>query len=290
MDMSKTAKVSKKTLPKELQKYRRLCDELRRLLDQARDEAGRALGEIRARTYWLMGQKLAPECAGIAPGEVTGLLERLGREVGVTRTVLWRALRFYQAFPEGVPAGAAGQVGLSWAAHVELLPLKDPAARDFYLQQAASHNWSARKLRRAIKSRLFESSRASAPGTERLERPRSGLHTYAGEVERVIDGDTLQVRIDLGFSVWKSEKIRLRGVDTPELGTPAGRRAKEFVKKTLAGCGTVVVKTYKTDAYARYVADLFHHAGVERKEEIFDRGHFLNQQLLDERLAVKVVY
>jgi len=38
------------------------------------------------------------------------------------------------------------------------------------------------------------------------------------------------------------------------------------------------------------VADLFHRAGVESKEEIFDRGHFLNQQLLDERLAVKVVY
>ena len=102
--------------------------------------------------------------------------------------------------------------------------------------------------------------------------------------------DAIDVRIDLGFDVWKSERIRLRGVDTPELGTPEGRRAREFVTGTLAGAGTVVVKTYKTDAYARYVADLFHHPALERKEDIFTRGHFLNQQLLDQGLAVKVVY
>jgi len=42
--------------------------------------------------------------------------------------------------------------------------------------------------------------------------------------------------------------------------------------------------------YARYVADLFHHPALERKEDIFTRGHFLNQQLLDQGLAVKAVW
>ena len=290
--MAKKSKVSTKTSSRLSPATRALVAELRALVEQARDEAGRVLAEIRARTYWLMGEKIAAATKELGRRQLGDFLLQVGRQVGVERTVLWRALRFYLAFPEGMPATAGGAgAGLSWAACVELLPLRDPQARDFYLQQATRNRWSARRLRRAIKNRLFESSRPGAGARpEQLERPVSGLHTYAGEVERVIDGDTLLVRIDLGFDVWKSERIRLRGVDTPELGTPEGLRAREFVTGTLAGAGTVVVKTYKTDAYARYVADLFHHPALERKEDIFTRGHFLNQQLLDQGLAVKVVY
>ena len=281
--MSRTTKLSTKDLS--------LVSELRALVERAREEAGRALGEIRARTYWQMGKKLASATGDLGARQLTAFLERIGREVGLKRTVLSRALRLYLAFPGGAPGGDGADPALSWAACVELLPLQDPKQRTFYLELAAQNRWSARKLRRAIKNRLFETGRPdAAAGPAYLERPRSGLHTYAGEVERVIDGDTLLVRIDLGFDVWKSERIRLRGVDTPELGTPEGRRAREFVTGTLAGAGTVVVKTYKTDAYARYVADLFHHPALERKEDIFTRGHFLNQQLLDQGLAVKVVY
>ncbi|RME29339.1 MAG: hypothetical protein D6806_01585 [Deltaproteobacteria bacterium] len=66
--------------------------------------------------------------------------------------------------------------------------------------------------------------------------------------------------------------------------------AKEFVAGVLEGIDTVVVKTYKTDTYALYTADLFYHPLLEAKEDIFTRGHFLNQQLLDRGLARKVVY
>lgn len=55
------------------------------------------------------------------------------------------------------------------------------------------------------------------------------LFTYKGYVERVIDGDTLKVEIDLGFRNWTRQTLRLRGVDAPEVDTKEGRRAKEFV-------------------------------------------------------------
>jgi len=52
----------------------------------------------------------------------------------------------------------------------------------------------------------------------------------------------------------------------------------------------VVVKTYKTDIYARYVADLFYDPALEDKDAIFEKGRFLNQELLEKNLAVKMLY
>ena len=63
------------------------------------------------------------------------------------------------------------------------------------------------------------------------------MHEYACEIVRVVDGDTVDVDIDLGFGVWmKKQRIRLYGVDTPESRTrdlvekKYGLAAKKFVK------------------------------------------------------------
>jgi len=126
---------------------------------------------------------------------------------------------------------------------------------------------------------------STAGKSGKLDRPARDLHNYAGVVERVVDGDTLKVRIDLGFDVWRVEKIRLRGVDTPELGTPGGKEAKTFVEKTLADTPFVVLRTYKTDRYSRYVADVFYDPLLATKAKVFAKGKFLNQELLDKKLA-----
>jgi endonuclease YncB( thermonuclease family) len=53
---------------------------------------------------------------------------------------------------------------------------------------------------------------------------------YNGFVTRVMDGDTFEVLIELGFGVTQKFKVRLDGIDTPEMSTQKGKMAKEFVK------------------------------------------------------------
>jgi len=56
-------------------------------------------------------------------------------------------------------------------------------------------------------------------------RPCAGMHTYVGLVEKIVSGDTLDVRIDLGFNFWEARRIRLRGVEAPGMNREAGRAA-----------------------------------------------------------------
>ena len=53
----------------------------------------------------------------------------------------------------------------------------------------------------------------------------------------------------------------------------------------LKGIEFVVIKTYKTDMYGRYVADVFYHPTIKKMEEVFEKGFFLNRQLLAEGFA-----
>lgn len=92
-------------------------------------------------------------------------------------------------------------------------------------------------------------------------------YTYYAEVKRVIDGDTLEVVIDLGFDVLREETIRLMDIDTPEIRgvdeaeKAEGRRAKALVEQLIAASGPngndcqVIVQTLgPRDKYGRYLA------------------------------------
>ena len=113
-------------------------------------------------------------------------------------------------------------------------------------------------------------------------------YTYEAKVERVVDGDTLWVQIDLGFGSATRQKLRLRGIDCPELDTPEGKKAKEFVVKCLPVGSTIAITTHKdnTDKYDRYLVDLFYCLGETDLEKTLKEGMFLNQELLNEHLAV----
>jgi endonuclease YncB( thermonuclease family) len=124
----------------------------------------------------------------------------------------------------------------------------------------------------------------------RLQASRAGqgrLYTYRAVVEEVIDGDTLRVEIDCGFRVWVRQKLRLRGIDAPEMPGAAGRRAKAFVERALSAVPFVVLTTTRPDKYDRYLSDLFYLPGATDPQTVLNEGQFLNQQLLDEGLAVR---
>ena len=114
---------------------------------------------------------------------------------------------------------------------------------------------------------------------------QAAYYSYMARVVDVIDGDTLWLDIDCGFRVWTRQKVRLRGMDTPELGTAEGRRAKDFVTTALRDVSSVAVTTTKPDKYDRYLADVFFLSGAETTEVVFQEGTFLNRALLEAGLA-----
>lgn len=116
---------------------------------------------------------------------------------------------------------------------------------------------------------------------------RAEIFTYKAEVLKVIDADTLLCKIELGFGLFIEQKFRLRGIDCPELGTDEGLAAKKFVQARLAACDFIVAKTFKDtfDKYDRYLTDVFYAKGEKDPLLVAEKGVYLNQELLDERLA-----
>jgi endonuclease YncB( thermonuclease family) len=95
-------------------------------------------------------------------------------------------------------------------------------------------------------------------GIARLENAtKADLFTYHAEVVKVVDGDTLWVRIFLRPDQWVKQKLRLRDLDCPELATPEGKAAKRFVDALMAQTEDVTICTTKPDKYDRYLADVF---------------------------------
>ena len=87
------------------------------------------------------------------------------------------------------------------------------------------------------------------------------MYEYRCKVTRVVDGDTVDVDIDLGFGVWlHKERVRIYGIDTPESRTrdleekKYGLAAKEFVKEFVRNKGgsNIVLRTQKYDAKGKF--------------------------------------
>ena len=118
------------------------------------------------------------------------------------------------------------------------------------------------------------------------------LFTYRAEVLRVVDGDTLWMKIHLGPRQWVKEKLRLRGLDCPEMDTPEGTAAKRFVETLVAGAKSVTITTFKPDKWDRYLADVFlamDGEGGRAQQDCAPTGEiFLNNALLANGHAVRM--
>jgi micrococcal nuclease len=94
------------------------------------------------------------------------------------------------------------------------------------------------------------------------------MYEYYTKIDKVVDGDTVDVFIDLGFSVWHKERIRLAGIDTAEKNTPFGKVTKSFLINALEG-QTVKLQVSKPDKYGRYLGVVF--LTKDSKESINDQ-------------------
>ena len=112
------------------------------------------------------------------------------------------------------------------------------------------------------------------------------LYTYKAYIKQIIDGDTLWVNVDCGFKIWVKQKIRLRGINAPEITSKKGVEAYKFVCKELKGLPFIIIKSHGRDKYDRYLMDVFYLKGEEDPQAVLNEGVFLNQKLLDENLAI----
>jgi micrococcal nuclease len=104
-------------------------------------------------------------------------------------------------------------------------------------------------------------------------------------ITKVVDGDTIDANIDLGFDISFTKRIRLAGIDSPESRTTnlkekaLGLESKEWLKKTLEDAKDILIKTEKPDStekYGRIIGHLF----------INDQETSLNNQMIDEGYAL----
>lgn len=104
------------------------------------------------------------------------------------------------------------------------------------------------------------------------------------KVLKVVDGDTIDVDIDLGFNISYTQRVRLAGIDTPESRTKDAREkalgleVKDKLKKAIDAAKTVVVKTELPDSSEKYgrILGWVYLDGDNRS---------LNEQLIDEGYA-----
>lgn len=109
---------------------------------------------------------------------------------------------------------------------------------------------------------------------------KADLFTYRALEVRVVDGDTLAVTLDLPPFNHIDKKLRLRGLNCPEMDTDAGKAAKRFVQSLIRPETEVIVTTTKPDKYDRYLADVFL-LTPDTPEPVF-----LNNRLLTEGHAI----
>jgi len=90
------------------------------------------------------------------------------------------------------------------------------------------------------------------------------MYTYfVKSIDRIVDGDTIDISIDLGFDLTKKERVRLAGIDTPEKRTKnqkekkMGYQATEFLEMHLMEATKLTVKTEKDGKFGRMLGWLY---------------------------------
>jgi micrococcal nuclease len=131
------------------------------------------------------------------------------------------------------------------------------------------------------------------------------MHEYRCEIVKIVDGDTIDVAVDLGFDTWvcgSGGRIRLYGVDTPESRTrdkkekQYGLAAKSFVEQFFEGAEEIVLKTWEKGKFGRYLGDFQvknkwlcaellanHHAVkyIGQNKSLIKAAHIKNRKLVE---------
>ena len=110
-------------------------------------------------------------------------------------------------------------------------------------------------------------------------------YIYKAKLEKVVDGDTIDALIDVGFDIWIKKRIRYKGIDTWEsrtkdldekkLGLAAKDRNKELLESVSSKPGYFRLKSYGVGKYGRVLGEIF-------VKDIEGIEYNVNQTLIDE--------
>ena len=153
--------------------------EIKQILTQARQKAYTAINAAMVEAYWLIGRRiveqemLGAERAGYGDEIIKTLSDELNAEFGkgFSITSLKNIRKFYLAFREE-QKGQTLSAQLSWSHYERLMRVLDTEARDWYLNEAVSQNWSVRTLDRNI-STLYYQRLLSSHKKELAENPEN---------------------------------------------------------------------------------------------------------------------
>ena len=104
-------------------------------------------------------------------------------------------------------------------------------------------------------------------------------HYKVISIERVVDGDTVDVILDLGFSLFTKQRVRILGINTPELRSKdLAEKERAFLAKQFAeewfASGEFTIRTTKDDKYGRILGDFQKEGGGESySEAVLREGH-----------------
>lgn len=81
------------------------------------------------------------------------------------------------------------------------------------------------------------------------------LYTYKSKIIRVVDGDTVDLNIDLGFNIWTQQRIRLLAVDSPERKRDGFEESTQFTKRWFWRYfdADIYLETKKKDSFGRWL-------------------------------------
>lgn len=335
-----------------------LIDEIRTEIEEGKERAINAMEQEKRITYWSVGKHIKEHLLENADRADygTSLVVLLGKELNISKSVLYDSIQFFEEYPNIFPPGGK----LTWTHVRVLLRVPEKQVREQYQAKVIEEKLSVRDLRELVKKdKIKEKSLEDLgeeqaddtseqlpqrhilkvvrgqPHTYRLQTKRGKAmvdlgfrtyvnspvvdavedlsednvvqvaksqqqysftnmdkgvvpyYTYKAYVIEVIDGDTIWVDIDLGFNTLTTQKLRLKGINSKELTTEDGQNAKQYIEDCLNQCEFIAVKTYWRDKFTRYLADIFYIKKETDLNKIVQQGIFLNQELLDEWLAVK---
>ena len=99
------------------------------------------------------------------------------------------------------------------------------------------------------------------------------------DIIRIVDGDTVDVLLDLGFDIHRKERVRILGIDAPETRTTDenekkfGVEAKAYVVSWFAKHPKITVRTTKDDKYSRILGEFFDSEGLNLSHCIVEDGY-----------------
>lgn len=258
-------------------KYIKLSKDIKKIIYEGKTAAAQTTGQELLKTYWNVGKRLAREHLSTNAGYSDSILLDLSQEISIDDSTLKRSIQFFNTY-----SGATRGANINWSHIKRLLPIKDLKERQWYEDLISNEKINVLDLGFAINSDRYNRERKlkTVKIKQRTKRPTTPTYLYKAYVKRVIDGDTLLLNIDLGFQVFKEQRVRLTQIDAPPLSENSGKESSQFVLNQLARVEFVMVKTNKIDIYGRYLGDIFYSFEETNKDKIFTKGKYLNEELV----------